>query len=192
MIKSIALSKFFQETANKGANYFVGSFAPFHFDLIEWIEQCAIFSRDIFAGYRDGVILIRTPNPSGILHDTVELREGDQLIATYESRVPGEDPRKGLKVKRASLPEAISLFFVLYRADVLEETHERSQDTEWEVITVLTSCTDEPEPMHPDTLIANQFELSGGTSTGYNDSEFYEALKTSVIFWKNKAKAVIQ
>jgi hypothetical protein len=40
--------------------------------------------------------------------------------------------------------------------------------------------------MPPETLIANHFELSGGTATKMTDSEFVASLKESVMYWKDK------
>jgi hypothetical protein len=37
------------------------------------------------------------------------------------------------------------------------------------------------------TLIANHFELDGGTATGMSPEEFEWALRESVLFWKDKA-----
>jgi hypothetical protein len=187
----IAISDFFKANASKGINdYNNPPRSGFAMQTLEeFIGSCE--DTDIFPGYRDGVILVRRPNPGWLVHDTVHLQEGDQLRVTYNARVPGEEPRKSISAVRFTLPAARCVFFVLYRADVLEETNERSRQSEWEVISALTSAIEAPEPMHPDTLIANHFQLSGGTSTKMNDYEFTDALRTSVLFWKSRAKAII-
>lgn len=193
MIESLDVSFFFIENASKGVNdytKYLAADAPVK--LVDWVQAFAGMTANIRSGYRDGVLLVRTPNIGNILHDTAVIEEDDELIATFRRRLPEEDPRKNLSVVKAKLPLAESIFFVIYRADVLEEGHERSRPTEWEVIAALTSSTDEPEPMHPDTLIANHYLLSGGTSTNLKPEKFESVLRESVLFWKNRAKVVIQ
>ena len=58
-----------------------------------------------------------------------------------------------------------------------------------EVVGHLTSPLDTPEPMHPDVLIANHFELDGGTPTGMSPEVFEEELRKGVLFWKNRVQA---
>jgi hypothetical protein len=193
VIESLDVSFFFIENASKGVNdytKYLAADAPVK--LVDWVQAFAGMTANIRSGYRDGVLLVRTPNIGNILHDTAVIEEDDELIATFRRRLPEEDPRKNLSVVKAKLPLAESIFFVIYRADVLEEGHERSRPTEWEVIAALTSSTDEPEPMHPDTLIANHYLLSGGTSTNLKPEKFESVLRESVLFWKNRAKVVIQ
>ncbi|MEI6568554.1 MAG: hypothetical protein WCR20_17875, partial [Verrucomicrobiota bacterium] len=62
---------------------------------------------------------------------------------------------------------------------------------DWAVVAHLTSSMDTPEPMHPDTLIANHFHLSGGTNTGLGAAQFESSLRESVLFWKNKVTATL-
>lgn len=192
MITSIALSDFFLANASKGVNnYAHPPRSGFAMQTLEnFISQCD--DTDILAGYRDGVILVHRPNPGWVLHDTVELVEGEELKASFTARVPGEEPRKAYEAIRNELPLAKSVFFVLYRSDVLNETEERSRDTEWEVVAAITSALDIPEPMAVETLLANHFKLSGGTQTNMSDTTFVQALEESVRFWKNRAKAVLK
>lgn len=191
MIESIGVSEFFKTNANKGVNKYVGPESKFHIPLEEWVSASSMFSRDVHPGYRNGVVLVRTSNLGWTLHDTSIIDEQDQLVATYQARMPGEEPRKSISIVRSELPTAQSVFFVLYHKDVLNETNERSCNTEWEIIAALTSSSDQPEPMHPETLIANHYRLSGGTSTGMSSEQFEEALETSVRFWKNRAKVIL-
>jgi len=76
---------------------------------------------------------------------------------------------------------------VLYRKDVLAENKENTTDAEWEIVSINASPEEGELPIMPDTLIANHFQLSGGTATNMSDSEFVEALKKSVLYWKDKA-----
>ena len=68
-----------------------------------------------------------------------------------------------------------------------EENGEASSDAEWEIIAVNAHITNEEVPIQPNTLIANHFQLDGGTATGMSAVEFEEALRKSVLFWKDKA-----
>lgn len=141
-------------------------------------------------GYRDGVLVVPIPS-KGIYSPVVNLKEGDILTGAYKARRPGEEPRKTLHVKRAdavmSKTAAVSCDVILYRHDVLAENNEQSSDAEWEIIAVNAHITDEDVPIQPNTLIANHFELDGGTSTGMSPEEFESALRKSVLFWKDKA-----
>lgn len=112
-------------------------------------------------GYRDGVILVQIP-PEGFFS-----RKSTHVIGN-------KSPAKRVDV-------------VLYHHNVLIEKQENESDKEWEIICVNACPTDEPSPIPPDTLIANHFELSGGTKTNMSDSEFINALKESVNYWKDKA-----
>jgi hypothetical protein len=78
---------------------------------------------------------------------------------------------------------------VLYHRDVLAENDEDSTGADWDIISVNGSPTTEPMPIHPDVLIANHFQLDGGTATGMSAEVFEAALRESVLFWKDKAIA---
>ncbi len=148
-------------------------------------------SSHVTPGYRDGVMLKRV---SGVpfRHTTVVLSSEEPILATYSPRVSGEEPRKRLYMvkKVEDLAFAKSVFAVLYRRDVLEED-ETYIEADWAVVAHLTSSMDTPEPMHPDTLIANHFHLSGGTNTGLGAAQFESSLRESVLFWKNKVTATL-
>lgn len=181
-MERIQFSDFYRETQMKHL--------PIHEeDWLLAIEEALDFG-EVLPGYRDGVVLVRTPQK--FPHRTVEILPKDRLEASFTPRVEGEDPRKKIQVFRQKLPLAHSTFVVLYRWDVLNLSNERSKFSEWEVITHLTSSVDTPEPMHPDTLIANHFQFSGGTPTGMSPEKFEEELKASVEFWKNRAIATVR
>lgn len=149
--------------------------------------QAAFKAGKTLPGYRPGVIYVDTRIQ--LPHRTLLLEPGAALLANYYPRVAGEEPRKKVQVYReeAHLPMSKTTFAVLYHKDVLALTNERSSDAEWEVVAHLTSSVDEPEPMHPDTLIANHFKLSGGTPTDMSSLVFEMELRRSVLFWKNRA-----
>lgn len=144
---------------------------------------------EVLPGYRPGVCLVDTNLQ--LPHRTVLLRPGEIPLAFYTSRVEGEEPRKNLHVFRYSweIPYSRTTFAVLYHKDVLALKDERSTEAEWEVVAHLTSSLDVPEPMHPDTMLANHYELDGGTPTGMSAEEFQNKLGESVRFWKDHAIA---
>lgn len=143
----------------------------------------------VHPGYRDGVILVTLRDSQGFKRRVRELVEGDHLFGQYRARVKGETPRKAVKVLHVGeLPDAKYVDAVLYRRDVLAEDGDVSDPTaDYEIVTFLAKDSPEPEPMDPDTLVANHFRWDGGTSTNMSDSEFVAALKKSVDYWKNKA-----
>jgi hypothetical protein len=142
-------------------------------------------------GYRDGVVLVRIL-PKYLRSSVVELTPDLKIVTTFESRVPGETPRKRTFAVVDELPEAGSASVVLYRADVLAEDNDRSSDADWEVVTVLAHCDREPEPMNPGTLMANHFKADGGTSTLMNAEQFEAALRESYNFWKTRILAEVR
>lgn len=153
-------------------------------------------------GYRDGVCLVPVP-PEGFFCGVVRLEEGDKLVGRYEARRPGEEPRKTVRALRegpkrvvgrrivqgdgATKSPCVAVDVVLYRRDVLEEGNEPSTGKEWDIISINGRITEEDQPIEPMTLIANHFELDGGTATGMSPEEFESALRESVLFWKDKA-----
>lgn len=141
-------------------------------------------------GYRDGVVLAHVPATAveRFRSGVVMLESGARLVGSYEPRREGEEPRKhvGVEASGGSKIPCKAVDIVLYRRDVLGDdvTHE---DSEWEIVSVNGRPTEGEQPMAPETLIANHFEMDGGTATGMSDSEFVAALRASVMYWKDKA-----
>jgi len=137
-------------------------------------------------GYREGVRLVTVP-PARFMSGVTSLSEGDVLQGAFEARREGELPRKVVTTTgRKKLP-ARHVEIVLYSRAALEEDPEYKASADWEVISINASPTDGPTPLAPTALIANHFEMSGGTSTGYTSEKFVEELKKSVMFWHDKA-----
>lgn len=145
-------------------------------------------------GYRDGVWLVPV-EPDGFFSSTVLLREGDKFVGEYVARRPGEEPRKSTYVvankfgEAVEKIEAVKCYVVLYSHDVLKEGDENETDADFEIVSVNASATDEDAPIPTGALIANHFGLDGGTATNMTDSEFVEALRKSVMYWKDKSLA---
>jgi hypothetical protein len=141
-----------------------------------------------FEGYREGVILVPV-EPEGFFSAVADLQIGDKLKGVFSCRRSGEEPRKSFWIEGEKDP-AKTVWVVLYAHHVLAEKNENESDADYEVVSVNTSPTvdDKPAPMPPETLIANHFELSGGTATKMTDSEFVKALRESVMYWKEKVQ----
>lgn len=140
-------------------------------------------------GYRDGVYLVPV-DPTGFYTSVVQLKAGDALVGEYVARREGEEPRKSHYAASGQKTPAKSVNIVLYSHDVLAEKNENESEEEYEIISVNAELTEEESPIPVGALIANHFELSGGTATKMTDSEFVAALKKSVLYWKDKALAV--
>jgi hypothetical protein len=137
-------------------------------------------------GYREGVILVPV-EPEGFYSKVVSLQKGDTFAGEYVSRRDGEEPRKSCFLKGEAAP-AGTVWVVLYAHNVLIEKNENEGDSDFEIVSVNGSPSQDssPPPMPPETLIANHYELDGGTATKMSDSEFVAALRDSVLYWKDK------
>lgn len=137
-------------------------------------------------GYRDGVLLVPI-SPEDCWSTTVKLVEGDQLQGRFEARAAGEEPRKNTYVVGRSKQPAVAVDVVLYRSDVLRENDEQSSEADWEMVALLARSSESPEPMSPGTLMANHFEISGGTATHLSDADFVAKLRESFLYWRDRA-----
>ena len=137
-------------------------------------------------GYRDGVWLVTVP-PDRFKSGIAQLNEGDILQGGFEARQKGEAPRKYVTTPGRDKLPAGHVEIVLYHRDVLEEEPGYKAIADWEVISINASPTNEAVPIPPNALIANHFEMSGGTNTKYTALEFEEALRESIMFWHDKA-----
>jgi hypothetical protein len=140
------------------------------------------------AGYRDGVILVPV-NPDGFFSAVATLQAADTFSGVFSCRRAGEEPRKSVFAVGEKVP-AKTVWIVLYAHHVLTEKNENESDDDFEIVSVNTSPSvdEKPAPMPPETLVANHFELSGGTATKMTDSEFVASLRESVIYWKDKVQ----
>lgn len=150
----------------------------------------------------DGVRLVSVP-AEGFFCGVVALEEGDKLVGRYEARREGEEPRKNLRVLREGPKRVVGrrlvsaqgsnkspcahVDVVLYRRETLEAEGEPCTGADWDVISINGRLTEEEQPIHPDTLIANHFGFDGGTPTKMSPEEFEAALKVSTLYWKDKA-----
>jgi hypothetical protein len=141
-------------------------------------------------GYRDGVILVPI-RPEGCESGTVKLHEGITMHAEFTARREGEEPRLQITAEGEKSP-SVAVDVILYASTVLAEDGDNelpAEDGNWEVVSINGRPTVDEEPIQPQVLIANHFQLDGGTATGMSASKFEEALKESVLYWKDKALA---
>lgn len=162
-----------------------------HFEGEDWdrIVQMTLENFDRAKdSYRPGVCCVPVP-PDGFRTGVVRLESGDRLEGHFRSRQEGEEPRKDVRVVREGVTKGpcVAVDVVIYRKDVLAETDDGTTDCDWEIVSVNGRVTEEDQPIHPDTLIANHFELDGGTATGMSSEKFERALRESVLYWKDKA-----
>jgi hypothetical protein len=181
-------------TPTFGANPFVlrqtaeSEFTHFEGGWDRMLELVAEHFAEAKPGYRDGVCLVPVP-AEGFFCGIVELQEGDKLTGGYDARRPGEEPRKTTRAVsegKTKLP-CVAVDVVLYSRETLDESNEDRTGKDWDIISVNGRLTEGEMPIHPNTLMANHFELDGGTATGMSPEEFEAALRMSVMFWKNKA-----
>lgn len=151
-------------------------------------------------GYRDGVIQIPLPVLGGCQDEEilwssniVELKNGDCLFGKFKARAGGEDPRKSITVlaQPDQLMPVKGVDAILYHKSVLGEDllpdEELEHDGDYEIVKVNIKVVDGEQPMPPETLLSNHYQVSGGTSTKMSAEEFEAALRESFNFWKNKA-----
>jgi hypothetical protein len=153
--------------------------------------RAAFEAGSVRPGYRDGVCLVDIA-PDGILSGVVTLTNGSELTGSFRPRRKGEEPRKEILAKGASKIPAVSAFAVLYRADVLAEGGDNTLAADsggWELVSLNGSPVEGDMPIDPMTLLHNHFGSSGGTATNMTDAELVAALRTSFMWWKDKAMA---
>lgn len=178
MSRTFALTFAARQTPESRFSHFEGT----ETELLTLVSRCFDMA---LQGYREGVLKVPVPH-SMFKTGIVQLTEGTELIGGFESRRGNEDPRKFITAKGEKLP-AQHVEIILYNKAVLEEDPDYQAIADWEIISINASPIDVPAPIPPDALIANHFNLSGGTATGMSAEDFESALRESVDFWKDKA-----
>lgn len=172
-----------RQTVDSPYSHYIGS----EQDLVDLVEN-NMCPDNCKAGYRDGVLSVSVP-PKGFFTGVVTLEEGDKLVGEYRRRVPGETPRKTLRVSRllAAKSPAIAVDIILYRHDVLAEKNEFDTNADWEVVSINARITKKDQPIRPMTLLANHYGADGGTATKLTAVEFEKRLQKSYEYWQDKA-----
>jgi hypothetical protein len=147
-------------------------------------------------GYRDGVILVKMPNPEMFSCSIVNIEEGlkngwiERIDSKFEERREGELPYLQIFAYGEKQP-AKRVDVVLYRHDVLEEGDEASSDAEWEIISINGSPTENEVPMNNTTRARNILVQEGGTDVKLEDKSkeeliaFIKDMAESSTFWKS-------
>lgn len=142
-------------------------------------------------GYRDGVVLVDISSED-ILSGVVTLTEGAEIVGSFKARRAGEEPRQQISAKGAAKIAALSAYAVLYSSAVLAEDGDNSLPADsggWELISLNASPVEGEMPIDPVVLMHNHFGSVGGTATNMTEAEFVAALRTSFLWWKDKAMA---
>jgi hypothetical protein len=153
------------------------------------IVQEAMGAGNVEPGYRDGVFLVSVP-PEGFYSGVCQLTEGDELVGGYEARREGEEPRKFVALKYGQKMAAKAVDIIVYTSEVLAEDGSNEfpvDEGNVEIISINARATEGPEPLTPETLMANHFHVSGGTNTMMGDAVFMAKLAESYNYWKDKA-----
>ena len=114
----------------------------------------------------------------------VKITEETKLKAEIIRRRPEEEPYIQIRALNGSPLKTNSVELILYRNDVLAETHEDTTDSDWELISfhaIPKGVID--MPMGPTTMMRNQLQLQGGTKAYYESEKW----ATSVRFWQGYA-----
>ena len=120
------------------------------------------------------------------------IREGEQVIEGFRSRVEGEDPRPFREVVRSFKPVAKVVDLVFYNSVALaqdgDNIMELSPDN-WELVSINASEDDNMEapPITPNALHANFHNLSGGTETSMTQEEYDAQMVISKAYWDVRA-----
>ena len=120
------------------------------------------------------------------------IRQGEEVIEGFRSRVEGEDPRPFREVLRDSKPQASTVDLIFYNAIALaqdgDNVSELSQDN-WELVSINASedaCMEAP-PITPNALYANYHNLDGGTETSMTEEEYNSQMVASRAYWDCRA-----
>jgi hypothetical protein len=170
-----------RQTADSRFSHYTGTF-----EELAALANKYLYAKTTRQGYRVGVTEVDVP-PEGFFCGVVQLRPGDKLVGTYESRRTGEAPRKHTCVVGGQKMPAKAVTLILYSYNVLLENHENSTMKPHELVSINARPTVEAEPINPGALIANHLGVDGGTATKMTDAEFVAALRVSQAYWQDKA-----
>lgn len=177
MEKNIAINEFVKRQVEKSEfSHFNGSWD----ELVTLVEQN--FEKAT-PGYRDGVMLVPVP-PQDFRCSVTDLTPDSELTATFSARRDGEEPFIQIRAK-GEKSQAQVVEVVIYRKDILGK--DATTDSEWEIISLNSRPTNEPEPMHPYTMARNMMGLEGGTKGEYTAQQFAEA----ILYWNRKALCAV-
>ena len=121
------------------------------------------------------------------------IREGEEVIEGFRSRVEGEDPRPFREVIRDSKPVAKTVDLVFYNDVALAQGEDvdlaKCDSASWQLVSINASedeCMDAP-PITPTALEANYKGLDGGTLTDMSEDEYNAQMVISKAYWDCRA-----
>ena len=121
------------------------------------------------------------------------VREGEQVIEGFRSRVEGEDPRPFREVIRDSKPLAKTVDLVFYNDVALAQGEDvdlsKLDPTSWLLVSINASEDDNMSapPITPTALEANYKGLDGGTLTDMTEDEYNAQMAISKAYWDVRA-----
>ena len=166
------------------------------------LDQVAVLAMEYFESARsaekNGTVLIRVP-PEGFLSPVVRLEAGDDLVGTFDSRIPNEAPRKEIGVFGKKKSKAVTVDLVLYSGERLRsEKSLTHKDSDWELVTILAHdiniLVGGTIPPQPQTMMYNryaeQLPSCGGSPDGLSATAFDKLLLASFLYWHDRAIAI--
>jgi len=120
-------------------------------------------------------------NPNQFVCPVVRIEDDMICHAKVIRRRPEEAPYIQTTVEGSPL-KALTAEIILYSAAELEQTNERSTDSDWEIISINASPVIK-EPMTPLAMARNQLEMPGGSPRHYSSDEWALA----VWYWSQHA-----
>ncbi|MGE0201106.1 MAG: DUF3228 family protein [Candidatus Melainabacteria bacterium] len=119
---------------------------------------------------------------------TVALQPGMPLKATFEPRMPGEEPVLQVSVCGGEKQNARCVEIICYSHAVLAQDGDapEPQTARYYIVSLNAYPQSRPEPMRPVTMARNLLNLSGGTrpEVPYSPEEFAHA----ILYWAQHAR----
>ncbi len=140
-------------------------------------------------GFTEGCVEVPVP-AEGFFSGVVDLRAKPKAVLTprFAPRQNGEDPILSVHGEPSLKAPAKSVRIICYSHDLLrpaDKPSEATTDAEFEIITILAECDDEPAPMPPVTMARNFLNLDGGTKGDFSPEDFAK----SIIYWSQHVVA---
>ena len=170
-----------RQTKGSGKTY-----STLSFEIIRKHAEDQLRLKKYRSGYRNGVILVSvdSTNLKKFICPIVRINENTIFETEPIRRRNNEEIYLSTKALNGKPVKIGAVDLVLYRNDVLQETHEEETNKEWELISFHAIPKGIKElPMGAITMMRNQLCLRGGTKGHYSSKQWAE----SVYFWQQYA-----